>query len=402
MPLTDARCRSAKPISKPFKLSDGAGLYLLVQPNGSRLWRLAYRYGGRQKTLSLGAYPLVSLTEARKGRDAAKALLAAGVDPSANRKRQKAMAKVSAATTFSGVACEWLEKLRREGRARATVEKKEWLVGLVEADIGGTPIADLTPPEILAALRKIEARGRHESANRARATIGAICRYAVSTGRATADPTQSLRGALITPKVKHHAALTEPAAIGPLLRAVDGFSGAPQVQAALKLLPLLFCRPGELRSAEWREFDLDRAVWTIPAAKTKMRRPHRVPLSRQALAIFRELRVVTGDGDLLFPSVRSWKRCISENTLNASLRRLGYSPDEMTSQGFRSMAATRLNEMCRWHPDVIERALAHQEPNAVRRAYTSAVEYWPERVELMQVWADYLDGLKSTVERIAA
>jgi integrase len=385
-----------KPTHKPQKLSDGGGLFLLVQPNGSKLWRLAYRHDGKQKALACGAYPIVSLAEARRKRDAAKALLAAGKDPSAERRREKLVAKLSASNTFRAIADEWIQKLEREKRAAATLDKKRWLIGLIEPDLGPRPIAEVTAQEVLATLRRIEARGRHETASRARATIGAICRYAVATGRSNTDPTQALRGALTTPKVKHHAAITDPKAIGALLRAIDGYSGAPQVHAALKLLPLVFCRPGELRAAQWPEFDVEAAVWTIPAVRTKTRRPHRVPLSGQALSILMELRTVTGDGALLFPSVRSAHRCISENTLNASLRRLGYGTDEMTSHGFRSMAATRLNEMCRWHPDVIERALAHQEPNAVRRAYTQAVEYWPERVEMMRVWADYLDRLKAT------
>ncbi|MGH6924451.1 MAG: tyrosine-type recombinase/integrase [Propylenella sp.] len=394
MALSDTRCRNAKRGAKRQKLSDGGGLFLLVQPSGSRLWRLAYRYDGKQKTLALGSYPVASLAAARKRRDEAKALLAGGIDPGAERKRQKAAAKISAATTFRAVADEWLAKLEREGRAPVTLSKKKWLLSLVDDDLGDRPIAELTAQGVLAAVRRIEARGRHETAQRARATIGAVCRYAVATGRAENDPTQPLRGALISPKVKHHAAITEPRAIGELMRAIDGYRGAPQVEAALKLLPFVFCRPGELRAAEWREFNLDSAVWTVPAARMKMRRPHRIPLSHQSLAILRKLDHITGDGVLVFPSIRSRQRCLSENTLNAALRRLGYGTDQMTSHGFRSMAATRLNEMCRWHPDVIERALAHQEANAVRRAYTSAVEYWPERVELMQVWADYLDELR--------
>jgi integrase len=394
MPLSDARCRNAKSGTKPQKIGDGGGLFLLIQPTGSRLWRLAYRHSGKQKTLALGSYPAVSLADARKKRDAAKALLAEGNDPSAERKRQKAIAKISNATTFSAVAEEWIGKLEREGRAEKTVAKKRWLISLVADAIGARSIAQLTPQEVLAALRRIEGRGCHESAGRARATVGAVCRYAVATGRAESDPTQSLRGALISPKVKHRAAITAPRAIGELLRAIDGYRGAPQVEAALKFLPLVFCRPGELRAAEWNEIDFASAVWTIPAARMKMRRPHRVPLSRQALTVLRELQPITGDWTLVLPSVRSLQRPLSENTLNAALRRLGYGTHEMTSHGFRSMAATRLNEMLRWHPDVIERALAHQEPNAVRRAYTSTVEYWAERVELYQVWADYLDDLK--------
>jgi integrase len=375
--------------------SGGGGLFLLIQAGGSRLWRLAYRYGGKQKALALGSYPIVSLADARKARDAAKALLADGIDPAADRKRRKAVAKVAAANTFRLVADEWLVKLEREGRAAVTVGKKRWLLDLVDEVMGARPVAELTPPEVLTALRGIETNGRYETASRARATIGAVCRYAIATGRAEQDPTQALRGALTTPKVRHHATITAPNEIGQLLRAIEDYQGAPQVAAALKLASLLFCRPGELRAAEWSEFDLNSAIWNIPAARMKMRRPHRVPLSRQVIAILRSLHEVTGDGVFLFPSIRSLARCISENTLNAALRRLGYAKDEMTSHGFRSMAATRLNEMCRWHPDVIERALAHQEPNAVKRAYTSAVEYWAERVELMQVWADYLDDLRT-------
>lgn len=348
---------------KPQKLSDGGGLFLLVQPTGSKLWRLAYRHDGKQKALALGSYPAVSLADARRKRDETKALLAQGIDPGAERKRQKAIAKVSAATTFGAVADEWLGKLESEGRAAVTVAKKRWLLGLVDRSLGNRPIAGLSPTEILA--------------------------------------TQSLRGALIAPKVKHHAAITDPQEIGALLRAIEDYRGAPQVEAALRILPLVFCRPGELRAAEWSEFDLDTAIWTIPAGRTKMRRPHRIPLSQQALEILHGLRKITGDGVLVFPSIRSGQRCLSENTLNAALRRMGYSNNEMTSHGFRGTAATRLNEMLRWHPDVIERALAHQEPNAVRRAYTSAVEYWPERVEMMQAWADYLDELKDK-RRIAA
>ena len=395
MALSDTKCRNVKPAARPRKVSDGEGLFLLVKPNGSKLWRLAYRFGGKQRGLAFGLYPVVSLSEARRQREQAKRLLAARLDPSEERRRQKLVAAVSARNTFRVIADEWLGKLESEGRAPATITKKKWLLGLVEQKLGSRPIAELTPSEVLAALRQIEVRGRHESAGRARATIGAVCRYAIVTDRAMNDPTQSLRGALIAPKVKHHATITKPDGIGALLRAIDFYEGAPQVEAALKLLPILFCRPGELRAAEWKEFDFERAVWTIPASRTKMRRPHRVPLSSQALKILHELRPLTGNEGYVFPSIRSRQRCISENTLNAALRRLGYNKEEMTSHGFRSMAATRLNEMVRWHPDIIERALAHQEPNSVRRAYTSGVEYWPERVELMQVWADYLDGLRS-------
>jgi integrase len=398
MPLTDTACRNAKPKDRSFKMADGHGLYLLVTPpgprapKGSRLWRLDYRHNGRRQTLALGNYPTVGLGEARERRDAARKLLAQGINPSAQRKADKAVAKESAAHTFRAVGEEWLSK--QAANAPSTMGKKRWLLTLADPVIGDIPIANLTAPKILEALRAVEARGRLETARRLRIVIGQVCSYAISVGRAESNPTAPLKGAIATPQVTHRAAITNPDGIGALLRAIDDFQGQPQVHAALRLLPLLFCRPGELRLARWREFDLANAVWTIPAERTKMRRQHQVPLSRQALTILQELRRITGDGDLLFPGIRTVQRPISENTLNAALRRLGYTRDEMTSHGFRAMAATRLNEMCRWHPDVIERQLAHQDGNAVRRAYTHAVEYWPERVEMMQVWSDYLDGLR--------
>ena len=263
-------------------------------------------------------------------------------------------------------------------------------------------VVEITAPELLAVLRKVEARGRYETARRLRGTCGQIFRYAVATGRAQRDPSGDLRGALTAPKVKHRAAVTDPVSIGAMLRAIDGFDGQVTTIAALKLAAILFVRPGELRSAEWVEFDLDGAEWKIPAAKTKMRRIHRVPLPRQALTILRELRGVTGGGRFLFPSIRSAHRPMSENTLNAALRRLGYTKDEATAHGFRSTAAVRLNEMGRWNPDAIERQLAHQEHNNVRRAYTHAAEYWKERCEMMQVWADYLDELREGATTVVA
>jgi integrase len=245
-------------------------------------------------------------------------------------------------------------------------------------------------------LRRVEARGRYETARRLRSTCGMVFRYAISTGRAQRDPSVELRGALISPQIKHRAAVVDPASIGGLLRAIDGYDGVATTKAALRLAPLVFVRPGELRRAEWSEFDLDAALWVIPAAKTKMRRPHRVPLSRQAIAILRGLRALTGTGRYLFPSLRSKSRPMSENTLNACLRRLGYGPDQMTAHGFRSMASTRLNEMGHWNPDAIERQLGHQEADDVRRAYIHAAEYWGERVRMMQAWADYLGQLRET------
>lgn len=399
MPLTDVQCRSAKGSDKPYKLADGGGLYLFVKPNGRRYWRLDYRHRRKRNTLSFGVYPTTSLADAREKRAHAKDLLDQGIDPAQQRDAERRQADIAALHTFKAIADEYIAKLEKEGRSASTIGKKRWLVDLVDRDLGRRPISEVTAQEVLGALRRIEAKGLHETAGRARAMVGAVSRYAIATGRSSGDPTQALRGALITPKVKHRATIIEPRGIGELMRAIDGYRGVPQVEAALKLLPLVFVRPGELRAAEWTEFELDAAIWVISAGRTKTRRPHRVPLSRQALEIVRKLHELTGDSPFLFPSVRSWHRYMSENTINAALRRIGYAEDQITAHGFRAMAATRLNEMVRWHPDVIERALAHQEPNAVRRAYTSGVEYWPERVELMQVWADYLDNLKADVAR---
>jgi integrase len=390
--LTDARVRSAKPSVRPIKLSDAGGLHLLIQPHGSKLWRMAYRFGGKQNTLALGIYPIVTLQEAREQRDAAKRLLAKGTDPSAQRRLEKQT--TGTANTFKAVAEEVLIKLEKEGRADVTLTKKRWLLDFAYPALGNRPVAEITAPEVLSVLRRVEARGRYETARRLRSTCGMVFRYAIATGRSERDPSTDLRGALTAPKVSHRSAIVDQVGIGALLRAIEGFDGQPATKAALRLAPLVFVRPGELRHAEWTEIDLVAAEWHILAAKMKMRRPHRVPLSRQALAIIRDLQKISGGGRWLFPSVRSVLRPMSENTLNAALRRLGYGPEQMTTHGFRTMASTRLNEIGRWNPDAIERQLAHQEADDVRRAYIHAAEYWPERVKMMQAWADYLDGLR--------
>jgi integrase len=397
MPLSDATVRGAKPEKTPRKLSDGGGLFLLIQPRpaGSKLWRLAYRFGGAQKTLALGVYPAVSLADARSGRANAKSLLARGIDPSVQRRADRQVEPAAAESTFRGVAEEVIAKLEREGRAHVTIAKKRWLLDFAYPAFGDRPIAEITAKELLALLRQIEARGIYETAKRLRSTCGMVFRYAIATGRAERDPSSDLRGALTTHQVAHRSAIVEPLEIGALLRAIEGFDGQPTTRAALRLAPHVFVRPGELRHAEWSEFDLDGALWSIPAGKMKMRRAHRVPLSLQSLAIVRGLKPITGNGRWLFPSVRTWLRPISENTLNAALRRLGYASEEMTTHGFRAMAATRLNEMGRWNADAIERQLAHQEANAVRRAYTHATEYWSERTDMMQQWSDYLDRLRN-------
>jgi len=390
--LNDTRVRTAKARERPVKLSDSGGLHLLIQPNGSKLWRLAYRFGGKQKTLALGVYPTITLKHAREKRDEAKRLLATNIDPSTQRRLEKLTA--STGQTFRAVAEELLTKLERERRADTTLAKQRWLLEFAFPAIGERPIAGITTPELLSVLREVEMRGRFETARRLRSTCGKVFRYAIATGRAERDLSADLRGALTAPKVTHRSAIVDPAGIGALLRAIDDYDGLPLTKAALKLAPLVFVRPGEIRKAEWIEFDLEHAEWRIPAAKMKMPRLHRVPLSKQALAIIRDLQPLSGRGRWLFPSVRSTSRPMSENTLNAALRRLGYSKEEMCAHGFRGMASTRLNEMGRWSPDAIERQLAHQESNDVRRAYMHGAEFWPERVRMMQAWADYLEELK--------
>jgi integrase len=391
--LNDTRIRNAKPAQRDCKLTDFDGLYLLVRTNGSRLWRFAYRFGGKQKQIALGAYPQVTLAEARDRREAARKLLAAAKDPSLERRLEK-IAKAAGGNSFREVAEEFLGKQRREGRSDATLSKNRWLLEPAFAAFGDRAIGEVAAPELLHALRKFELRGRYESARRLRTVAGMIFRYAIATGRASRDIALDLRGALTTPKVKHRAAITEPGEVGALLRAIEGYSGQPTTRLALQLSALLFVRPGELRLARWREIDFDKTVWTVPAETMKMKRPHRVPLSRQAIVILRELHDLTGRGEFVFPAFDSFRRPMSNNTLNAALRRLGYSKEEVSVSGFRATASTLLNEMGRWNPDAIERQLAHMEENDVRRAYMHAAEFWGERVEMMQVWADHLDQLR--------
>lgn len=387
MPLNDLEVRNAKPGDRLRKLSDGGGLQLWVMPDGAKRWRLAYRFSGAQKNLAIGVYPAVGLKEARAKRDEAKRLLADGQDPLVAKKIAKAARAQAVADTFNAIADELMEKKRREEKADRTLAKIEWLLSLAKPEIGARPIAEISAPEILRVLRAVEARGRHETARRLRATIGQVFRYAVATGRANGDPTGALKGAIAAPVVHHRAAIIEPKAFGGLLRAIDGYDGAPETRAALELLALTFVRPGELRSAEWSDFDLSAGLWSIPAERMKMRRPHRVPLSPQALTVLRELHSITGAGKYLFPSVRSGDRCMSENTINAALRRLGFGKDEMTAHGFRSAASSILNECGLWHADAIERQLAHVDNDSVRRAYARA-DYWDERVRMIAWWAD--------------
>lgn len=388
MPLSETTIRNARPRDKAYKLADGGGLTLLVNPNGSKWWRLRYRIDGREKMLSVGTYPDVSLKRAREKRDEARRLIADSVDPSLQRHAER----TARGNTFESIASEWLE-LQQKRLAAVTLSKLRWMLeSFIIPALGSLPIDRIGAAQLLSALRKIETRGTHETAHRVKQTCGQVFRYAVATGRAERDITADLKGALAPVVSKNHAAIIEPVRIGELLRAIDGYSGQPVTFSALKLAPLVFVRPGELRAAEWTEFDLEAGEWRIPAARMKMREQHIVPLSAQALEILKALQALTGDARYVFPSMRSSTRPMSENTVNAALRRLGYSNEEMTGHGFRSLASTCLNEQG-WHPDLIELQLAHAERNKVRAAYNRA-QRLPERRKMMQAWAEYLDGLR--------
>ncbi len=393
MPLTDVGIRNLKPSDRLVKLSDGHGLQLWMTPAGGKLWRFAFRVDGKQKLLALGHYPEFSLQEAREKARAAKRQLADGNDPAEQKRLAKLTKANERANTFAVVAAELLDKKRREGKASATIGKREWLYGMANADLGDRPVASITAPEVLAVLRKLEAKGLLETAHRMRSAVGEVFRFAIATGRATSDPTYPLRGALTTRKPIHRAAITDAKELGALMRAIEGFEGQPATTAALKLMAMLFPRPGELRMALWSEFDMGAGVWTIPASRTKLRREHRIPLPRQALAVLETLKPYTGHSAFVLPHVSNPRRCMSENTLNGALRRLGYAKDQMTAHGFRAAASTLLNESGKFSPDAIERALAHQEENEVRRAYARGA-FWQERVAMMQWWADHLDALR--------
>jgi integrase len=393
MALTDTAIRNAKPAGKPYKVTDSLGLYLLVNPSGSKLWRIKYRFDGVERKLSIGAYPEITLAEARAARDAARKQLAHAVDPNVAKRQARIEASIRASNSFASVAEELIEKKAREGLAEPTLEKMRWFVKLMGADFGKRPVTDITPQELLHELQKHERRGRLETANLLRAFASRVFRFAVATARAERDPAQLLIGALTTPRVKHFAAIIDPNEFGALLRAIEDYQGDPAVMSALKLTPHVFQRPGELRQMEWAEVNFDKAVWTIPVTKMKMRQPHSVPLSRQALAILQAMRPLSGSGRYVFPSIRTRARPISENTINAALRRMGYSKEQMTAHGFRTSASSLLNESGKWNPDAIERALAHMVAGSVRRIYNQSA-YWTERVEMAQWWSDYMDELR--------
>ncbi len=394
-PLSDAKVRTVKPTKKPKKLYDGGGLFLLVTPSGGKLWNFKYRFEGKERKVAFGQYPDISINEARQRREQARTLLGNGIDPSATKKAQKTAA-TQETETFEIVAREWHIKFSPSwapSHANKIIRRLELYVF---PWIGSKPIKAVTAPELLTVLRRIEAKSILETAHRTKQICGQVFRYAVATGRAERDPTGDLRGALPPANSKHMATITDPKEIGGLLRAIADYRGSIVTRCALRLAPLVFVRPGELRKAEWREINLETAEWRIPAEKMKTKAPHIVPLSRQASTVLQEINPLTGHDRYVFPSPRTNKRPMSDNAVLAALRRMGYTKEEMSGHGFRSMASTLLNEQG-WNGDAIERQLAHVERNSVRASYNYA-EYLPERREMMQAWADYLDQLANEEE----
>ncbi len=392
MPLNDMKVRTAKPKEKPYKLSDVDGLYLLVTEKGGKWWRFKYRFDGKEKLLSVGTYPEISLSDARQRRDEARKQIAHGVDPSAVRKAMK-QADTEETETFEVITREWHTTFNHTW----TPGHAQKLLSALERDVfpwmGKRPIKDLKAPELLTVLRRIESRGTLETTRRVRGLLGQVFRYAVATGRAERDPAADLRGALPPPKKRHYSSIIDPKEVAPLLRDLDGYKGDFITRCALRLAPILFVRPGELRQAEWMEIDLDEAAWNLPAHKMKMKQPHIVPLCRQAIEILADLKPLTGASKYVFPSLRTLTRPMSNNTVNAALRRMGYDNDTMTGHGFRAMARTILDEVLQVNPYVIEAQLAHKVPDTLGRAYNRTT-HLAERQKMMQLWADYLDGLK--------
>lgn len=399
MSLTDTFVKQVKP-NKPNgdKYADGGGMYLLVKTTG-KYWRMDYRHLNKRKTLALGVYPEISLAKARKRREEARGLLADGIDPALSKREMKQAQIIAAGNTFEIVARRWLAKTAAN-RAATTQEKiTNWLESNVFPIIGKQPISTIGPRDVLTAVRRMEARGAIDSAHRVKQICGQVFRFAVAEGTAERDVTTDLRGALAAVPKGHFAAITEPKQVAELLRAIYGYTGHPYTVAALKLSPMVFLRPGELRAAEWSEFDLDTAEWRIPASKMKMGVEHLVPLPTQAVEVLRGLHALSGHGRYVFPSIRTGERCMSENTVNAALRGMGYSKEVMTAHGFRAMARTILDEVLGERPDLIEHQLAHavRDPNG--RAY-NRTSHLPERKRMMQRWADYLDTLRKGADVI--
>ncbi len=393
MPLTDTAIKQAKKQGKDYWLTDEKGLRLLVKKSGSKYWRLKYRYAGKQKTLALGVYPEISLKAARAKRSEARKLLEKGSDPGTVKRDNKNSLLDASQNSFEVIAREWYAK-EKPGWSPAHIEKQLWLLETnLFPYIGREPISKITPPTLLAALRRIESRGAHETARRARQVAGQVFRYAVATGRAERDPSADLKGALRAPTVQHFSSIVTPNEVGALLLILDGYAGTCTVRAALQLAPLVFVRPGELRHMEWSEINWKASEWQLPASKMKMKQPHIVPLSKQSLSILEEQKLLTGNWRYVFPSERSKQRPMSENSVNAAMRRMGISKDEMTGHGFRATARTLLDEVLGFVHHLIEHQLAHDVRDPLGRAYNRTT-HLPQRKEMMQKWADYLDNLK--------
>lgn len=392
MPLTSLALQNAKPKEKPYKLSDGDGLFLLVQPNGRKLWRFRYHFCDKENTLGLGPFPEIPLASARAKRDSARTLIAEGKDPSQQKKLDKIAAATAANNTFGAIAEELLASLKESGAAEPTLSKNRWLLLTLAAPLAKRPIADITSAEILLILKRHEKAGRRETAKRLRGAIGRIFRHAIATLRATTDPTYALQRALPAPVVQHRAAIVDERDLGALMRSIDEFDGWVPLRAALQFLALTMVRPGEVRHMRRSEVIWPKSTWRIPAERMKMRRPHEIPLSRQALVVLRDVWELSEGDRLVFPSNRSPLRPLSENAMNSALRRMGYTKDEVCAHGFRSSASTILNERG-FDREVIEAALAHQDEDSVRAAYNRA-RYWPQRVALLQDWADLLDEFR--------
>jgi integrase len=390
--LTDLKVKNAKSQSKNVYLFDGGGLYCLVTPSGGKLWRFKYRFDKKEKRLTFGSYPAVSLIDARQHRDEAKKLLSQNIDPDTARKAQK-QASISTKESFEVIAREWFLKYQHTWAESHSKRNMRRLERDVFPYIGQTPIAQLKASDILGVLRRVEARGTLDTAHRIKFICGQVFRYSVATGRAERDPTGDLKGAIPPPNGKNMAAITDPAKAGELLRAIDGYTGGFVVQCALKLAPLVFVRPGELRHAEWSEIDFENAQWSIPAEKMKIKEPHIVPLSTQAIGILESLKPLTGNSRYVFPSGRSFNRCMSDNAILAALRRMGFEKAEMSGHGFRAMARTILDEVLQFRPELIEHQLAHQVKDPLGRSY-NRTQHMNERRAMMQRWADYLDVLK--------
>ena len=396
-PLTDIQVRTAKPQTKSYKLADGGGLHLLVSPSGGKLWRMDYRFNDKRKTLYLKSYPEITLADARKARDDARKLIANGVDPNELKKEQKDIEQAQS-DTFQLIAIEWHNTFK----SKWTEKHSGRLLTRLEQDffpfLGDIPIKEIKAPSLLKVLRRVEIRSV-EQAHKLRGTCNQIFQYAIASGRIESNPAAGLQGILRPIKHKHMAAPTEPKAVAQLLRAIDGFSGSFVVKCALQLAPMLFVRPVELRKAEWSEINFDKAEWSIPGPKMKMRQPHLVPLSTQAIAILKEIYPLTGSGQYVFPGRNSPLKPMSDNTINASLRRLGFDRNEITGHGFRAMARTMIHEILHFNPDAIEAQLAHAVPDRLGRAY-NRTQHLAERQKMMQAWTDYLDNLRATAKVI--